>query len=55
MLGDSTGAVDFQAAADACRDIRFDKWYVLETSGRKDRFIEDTRTNVAYAKQMFRP
>jgi L-ribulose-5-phosphate 3-epimerase len=54
MLGDPQGAVDFQASAEACRDIRFDKWYVLETSGRENRFIEDTRTNVAFAKKMFR-
>jgi L-ribulose-5-phosphate 3-epimerase len=53
MLGDSRGAVDFQAAADACREIGFDKWYVLETSGRENRFLDDTRTNVAFAKKFF--
>jgi sugar phosphate isomerase/epimerase len=53
LLGAPEGKVDFAAAARACRDIGYDKWYVLETSGRKDRFIEDTRANVAFARKMF--
>ena len=47
------GGVDFEAAAAACRDIGYDKWYVLETSGREDRFIEDTRANVAFVERLF--
>jgi len=39
--------------AKACKDIKYDKWYVLEESGRENRFIEDTRTNVAFAKKVF--
>lgn len=53
MLGSSEGMVDFTECAKACKEINFDKWYVLETSGRKNRFIEDTQTNVAFAKKMF--
>jgi len=41
------------AAAAALRDIGYDKWLVLETSGRENRFVEDTRANVAWAKQTF--
>jgi L-ribulose-5-phosphate 3-epimerase len=53
LLGSTDGEVNFVAAASACREIGFDKWYVLESSGRKDRFLEDTRTNVAFAKKQF--
>jgi len=51
--GPSEGGVDFAAAAAACRVIGFDKWYVLETSGRQNHFEEDTRANIAFAKQHF--
>ena len=51
--GPSAGGVDFEAAAAACRDIGYDKWYVLETSGRQDLFETDTRSNVAFVKQYF--
>ncbi len=53
VLGSQEGMVDMAAAAAALRDIGFDKWLVLETSGREGRFLEDTRTNVAWAKQTF--
>ena len=53
LLGSEEGMVDMPAAAAALRDIGFDKWLVLETSGREDRFLEDTRANVAWAKQTF--
>lgn len=43
------GGVDFKAAADACKDIVYEKWYTLETGGRDGRFMEDTRANVAFA------
>lgn len=49
----AAGGVDFQAAARACRDIGYDGWYVLETRGRRDRFEEDTRANVAFVKRVF--
>jgi hypothetical protein len=29
------------------------EWYCIETSGRKDHFLEDTRDNVAYVKNTF--
>jgi hypothetical protein len=45
--------VDNQAAAGALNDIAYDKWLVLETEGREDRFLEDTQANVAWAKETF--
>ncbi len=53
MLGSAEGSVDMPAAAAALSDIGYDKWLVLETSGRRDHFLEDTRANVAWAKQTF--
>jgi sugar phosphate isomerase/epimerase len=53
LLGSEGCMVDNTAAAGALRDIGYDKWLVLETSGRQDRFLEDTRSNVAWAKQTF--
>jgi L-ribulose-5-phosphate 3-epimerase len=51
--GPASGGVDFPPVAAACRDIGYDKWYILETSGRRDRFEEDTRANIAFVKRMF--
>ena len=48
------GEVDMSAAAKALAEIGFDKWYCLETSGRKGKFIEDTRDNVAFVKKTFK-
>jgi sugar phosphate isomerase/epimerase len=53
LLGSPEGMVDNVAAAAALREIGYDKWLVLETSGREDRFLEDTRANVAWAKETF--
>jgi sugar phosphate isomerase/epimerase len=53
LLGSEDGMVDMPAAAAALSDIGYDKWLVLETSGRKDKLMEDTRTNVTWAKQTF--
>lgn len=53
LLGSPQGEVNFEEAAKACKDIGFDKWYVLETSGRKGKFIEDTRTNIAFVRKLF--
>ena len=53
MLGSPEGQVEFQAIARTIKDIGYDKWFVLETSGRKDHFLEDTRTNVAFARKLF--
>jgi sugar phosphate isomerase/epimerase len=53
LLGSNEGMVDMAAAADALNEIGYDKWLVLETSGREDQFLEDTRANVAWAKQTF--
>ncbi|HKJ68973.1 MAG TPA: TIM barrel protein [bacterium] len=54
MLGSPEGQVDMHQCAEALRDIGYDKWLVLETSGREGQFIADTRTNVAFVKQTFR-
>jgi L-ribulose-5-phosphate 3-epimerase len=51
--GPASGGVDFSAVAVACRGIRYDKWYVLETSGREGRFEEDTRANIEFVKRLF--
>lgn len=53
VLGAPDGGVDFDGVAAACRDIGFDKWYILETSGRDGRFMEDTRANIAFAERHF--
>jgi len=54
LLGSEGCMVDMDACARALEDIGFDKWLVLETSGRRDRFLEDTRDNVAFVKKTFR-
>ena len=53
LLGNEDATVEMAAAAEALDDIGYDKWLVLETSGRDEHFIEDTRANVAWAKQTF--
>jgi len=53
MLGSPEGQVDMRQCAEALVEIGYDKWLVLETSGRKDKFVEDTKTNVAFAKKTF--
>ncbi len=55
MLGSSKAQVDMKACAEALHEIGYEKWYVLETSGkdRKKSFVEDTRANVAFAKKIF--
>jgi len=54
LLGSSGAQVDMDQCARALADIGYAKWLVLETSGRKEHFIEDTRTNVAFVKKVFR-
>jgi len=53
LLGSEGCMVDMAACARALDDIGYNKWLVLETSGRRDRFIEDTRRNVTFAKNTF--
>ncbi len=53
LLGSPEGQVDMKACAKALADIGYDKWLVLETSGRKGHFLEDTRANVAFVKKTF--
>lgn len=53
VLASGEGEVNFKAAAAACKEIGFDQWYVLESSGREGRFLEDTRANVEFASQLF--
>ena len=53
VFGSPEGEVDWTPAAEACRFIGYDKWYVLETSGREGRFLEDTRANVEFVRNLF--
>ena len=41
------------AVASALRDIDFNKWLVLETSGREDSFLADTHANVEFVTATF--
>ncbi|MBN2088673.1 sugar phosphate isomerase/epimerase, partial [candidate division KSB1 bacterium] len=54
LLGSNEGEVEFKKHAEVLAEIGYDKWLVLETSGRENKFIEDTRANVAFAKQLFK-
>ncbi len=47
------GEVNMPEVAKALQAIQYDRWLCLETSGEKDRFIEDTRDNVAFSRKMF--
>lgn len=51
--GPATRGVDFDGVAAAVRDIDYDKWFVLELSGLKGRFVEDTRANVEFVRERF--
>ncbi len=51
--GPGQEGVDFSAVADACHEIGYSGWYVLETGGRSGRRLEDTRTNVAFVRDLF--
>ncbi len=53
ILGDDKAMVDMDACSKALTDINYDKWLVLETSGRKNEFEADTKTNVAFSKRVF--
>ena len=53
LLGSEEGQVDMQQCATALNDIGYDKWLVLETSGRENHFEADTKANVAFAKKTF--
>ncbi len=53
LLGSEGAMVDNAAAAAALSEIGYERWLVLETSGRQGHFLEDTRANVAWAKETF--
>ena len=53
LLDDKEGQVNMKVCADALRGIGYDKWFVLETSGRPGNFEQDTRANVEYAQKVF--
>lgn len=53
LLGQEGARVDMAAVAKVLDEIGYDKWLVLETSGRKNRFMEDTRANVAFVQKTF--
>lgn len=52
-FGELKGDIDWQAVAQAVKDIQYNKWFVIEESGRDGRFMEDTRTSVAFTKKVF--
>ncbi len=53
LLAGDDGRVDMEVCARALKDIGYDKWYVLETSGRPDMFEEDTKANIEFARRTF--
>ncbi len=53
VFSQGEGEVGMATAAAALAEIGYDKWYCIETSGRKGRFIEDTRDNVAFVRKTF--
>jgi L-ribulose-5-phosphate 3-epimerase len=53
LLYSGEGEVDMEQCARALKDIKYDKWLVLETSGREGRFEEDTKANVNYVRKVF--
>jgi L-ribulose-5-phosphate 3-epimerase len=42
--------IDWPKVSQAIKDIGYDKWFTIEESGRKNRWVEDTQYNVAHAK-----
>ncbi len=52
IFGDE-GEVDMEVCADALQDIGYNKWLVLETSGRPNRFEEDTKANIDFVRSTF--
>ncbi len=52
-LFDETGVVDLEACAKALHDIGYDKWLIMETSGRQNNFKEDTKANIEFARRVF--
>lgn len=53
MLGSKDATVDMAGCAESLRKIGYEKWLVLETSGRENQFEADTKTNIAYARETF--
>ena len=53
VFGRQEGEVDVAACAKALREIGYDKWLVLETSGREGMFEQDTRDNIAFVRLTF--
>lgn len=53
MLGSDGPMVNMKACASVLEEIGYDKWVVLETSGRENKFEEDTKTNIKFVKKTF--
>jgi L-ribulose-5-phosphate 3-epimerase len=53
LIYSDEGEVNMELCAKALRDINYDKWLVLETSGRENMFEEDTRANIKYTRDIF--
>lgn len=53
LIFGNEGEVDMEVCAGALQDIGYNKWLVLETSGRPDRFEEDTKANIGFVRRTF--
>ena len=57
LLGSPEGQVDMAGVAKQLKSIGYEKWLVLETSGRDGKkestFVEDTQANVTWARKTF--
>jgi L-ribulose-5-phosphate 3-epimerase len=53
LLYGNEGKVDMEACARAISDIGYDKWLVIESSGRPGRFEEDAVANIDFVRKVF--
>jgi L-ribulose-5-phosphate 3-epimerase len=53
LIYSDEGEVNMELCARALHDINYDKWLVLETSGRENMFEEDTRANIKHTRDIF--
>ncbi|MGI6457059.1 MAG: sugar phosphate isomerase/epimerase family protein [bacterium] len=42
--------VNWEEVKQALQEIKYDKWYVIEESGRENRFFEDTKESIEHVK-----
>lgn len=53
LFSSDEGEVNMEQCAMALHDINYDKWLVLESSGREGMFEKDTMANINYVKEVF--